>query len=260
MSNAARAIADLDQGIILASVEIAVPPERVFAAITDGTEIVRWWGTDEPYRTTSWTSDLRPGGKWRAEGAGADGTPFWVEGEFLEVDPPHRLVQTWNPQWDQGTPTTITYTLSSTETGTRLTLRHEGFGERGVSCQGHSEGWIRVLGWLARHLVTPPPDASRFYLARLLPPRPDFARTLSSDERTMMGEHADYWRTHMAAGKVLALGPVDDPKGGWGLGVMRVTSEAELLDLQSHDPAITAGRGLSYENLPMFNAVWPVGQ
>jgi hypothetical protein len=35
---------------------------------------------------------------------------------------------------------------------------------------------------------------------------------------------------------------------------MRVESEAELLDLQSRDPAVLSG--LSYENLPMFRAVW----
>jgi len=58
----------------------------------------------------------------------------------------------------------------------------------------------------------------------------------------------------MAQGKVLALGPVDDPKGSWGLGLMRVESEAELLDLQSRDPAVLGG--LRYENLPMARAVW----
>jgi len=32
--------------------------------------------------------DLRPGGKWRSDGVGTDGQAFYVEGEYLEVDPP----------------------------------------------------------------------------------------------------------------------------------------------------------------------------
>ena len=30
------------------------------------------------------------------------GVPFSVEGEFLEIDPPRKLVQTWKPEWDEG--------------------------------------------------------------------------------------------------------------------------------------------------------------
>lgn len=85
----ARAVADLADGMILATVEIAAPPERVFRALTSR-EIVEWWGADGVYRTTEWTGDVRPGGTWRASGVGADGKPFAVEGEYLEIDPPGR--------------------------------------------------------------------------------------------------------------------------------------------------------------------------
>ena len=49
----ARALADVNGGIILAEVEIAAPPERVFRALTQSDEIVRWWGSpayDYPHR------------------------------------------------------------------------------------------------------------------------------------------------------------------------------------------------------------------
>ena len=39
--------------------------------------------------------DVRPGGKWRSDGIGADGKEFYVEGEYLEVVPPRLLVHTW---------------------------------------------------------------------------------------------------------------------------------------------------------------------
>src|SRR5262245_39132582 len=147
---APRAVADLSTGLILASVEIAVPPERVFRALASE-ELTRWWGSADTYRVTRYVGDLRVGGAWRSEGVGADGKPFSAEGEFLEVDPPRKLVQTWRPDWDGGATTTVTYRLEPSATGTRLTLRHEGFTGRPESCQGHSDGWERVLEWLADH-------------------------------------------------------------------------------------------------------------
>ena len=145
-----RAVADLSEGLILATVEIAAPAERVFRALASE-EIVNWWGSTETYRTTKWTGDLRVGGGWRTEGIGADGKPFSVGGEFVEIDPPHKLVQTWRADWDGGNVTTITYRLEPIAGGTRLTLRHEGFAGRRESCAGHTEGWEKVLGWLRDH-------------------------------------------------------------------------------------------------------------
>ena len=258
-SSAARAIADVTEGTILASVDIAVPPERVFAALTDGNEISRWWGAPDLYTTDHWVADLRVGGRWRADGTGQDGKPFFVEGQFIEIDAPYRIVQTWEPGWTPGLKTTITYQLTVIEGGTRLVVRQEGFKGKPDSCQGHSEGWVRVLGWLTAFVApkpAPAPDTAKYFVARLLGPRPDFATTLTPEEMTMMRAHAIYWQQYMAQGKVIVLGPVNDPNGSWGLAIMRVESEAELLELQSHDPAITTGHGTRYENLPMFRAVW----
>jgi uncharacterized protein YndB with AHSA1/START domain len=261
MSNragAARAIADVTQGTILASVDIRVPPERVFAALTDGTEIPRWWGAPGVYTTDRWNTDFRVGGRYRAEGTGADGKPFFVEGRFLEIDPPWRIVQTWEPGWTPGLKTTLTYQIRAIEGGSRLTVRQEGFNDRPESCEGHSEGWIRVLGWLAADIGPKPrPDTARYFVARLLGPRPDFARTLSEDEMAMMQAHVRYWSPLIEAGKVIALGPVEDPRGSYGIGILRVESEAELLALQQNDPAIVLGKGgMRYENAPMWRIAY----
>jgi uncharacterized protein YndB with AHSA1/START domain len=73
--------------VVLAGVEIAEPPERVFRAVTTD-ELTKWWGADGVYRTTGFTIDPRPGGDWHTEEVGADGTKFHVGGEVLEIDPP----------------------------------------------------------------------------------------------------------------------------------------------------------------------------
>jgi len=255
-SNDARAIADISTGVILASVSIEAPPERVFRAITEPGEIVRWWGSDQLYRTTNHVADLRPGGAWRSEGKGADGTPFAVEGEFILVEPPHRLSMSWKPGWDGGNVTTVTFLLEPTEQGTRLTLRHEGFVERATSCRDHADGWQRVLGWLAGY-ASPNADMAgmKYFLTRLVPPRPDFPRTMSDQEASAMGEHAAYCRSLLASGRAVVFGPVADPAGVWGLGVVRGTDEAAVWALADADPVIRAGLGLRYEVVPMISAM-----
>jgi uncharacterized protein YndB with AHSA1/START domain len=148
----ARALADVAQGMLLATIDIAVPPERVFRAITSE-ELVLWWGSPELYRVTKWTGEVRVGGTWRSEGADKDGKPFAVHGEFLEVEPPHKLVQTWKYDWDTTNGvTTITWRLTPIAGGTRVVIRHEGFGEAHEACAGHADGWERVLTWLSRHV------------------------------------------------------------------------------------------------------------
>jgi uncharacterized protein YndB with AHSA1/START domain len=263
---AARAVADLSQGMILAVVEIEVPPERVFRALTNPDELVHWWGSPDTYQVTASTMDLRIGGQWSTTGRGADGAPFMVSGEFLEIVPPHRLVQTWKPAWDGGHTTTIRYQLDPIATGTRVTVRHEGFGERRDSCAGHAQGWEQVLGWLGRHFVPQPAAASgaaaapsptkTFFFCRLLPPRPTFAFDMTPDERKIMLAHSAYWREHLAKGTTIVFGPVADPKGGWGLGVVRAASEAEVRAFERQDPVILADLGFSYEVTPMLTAVF----
>ena len=250
----ARAVADLAEGTLLATVEIAAPPERVFRAISSS-EITSWWGSDHEYRTTAWTGDLRVGGRWRADGKGADGHTFFVEGEFLEIDPPRKLVHTWRPGWDGGGPTTITYRLDPIEGGTRLTLRHAGF-TSADSCDQHSQGWMRVLDWLTGY-VAPPAEAApkASFLFRLIAPRPTFPFDMTPDERAMMMAHAAYWKKHLDAGVAVVFGPVADPAGPWGLGIVQVADMKEVEALQAADPAITAGAGMRYETFPLLQSI-----
>lgn len=75
-----------------------------------------------------------------------------VRGEYIAIEPPHLLEFTWLPSWEDFHPTTIRCELLPTETGTRLTLTHTGFGDCASMCEGHAEGWTRVMGWLAAHM------------------------------------------------------------------------------------------------------------
>jgi uncharacterized protein YndB with AHSA1/START domain len=251
----ARAVADVTDGLILATVEIAAPVERVFRALSSD-EIVHWWGSSETYRTTEWRADVRPGGRWQARGVGADGKPFGVEGEYLEIEPPHKLVQTWKYDWDGGHSTKLTYRLEPIDGGTRVTVRHEGFGGHAESCRAHGSGWSRVLEWLAAH-VSPPPvrDERRYFLCRLLAPRPTFTVDMTAAEQEVMRNHAAYWRDLLRKDVAVVFGPVADPGGAWGVGIVRADDEERVQALRDGDPVILSGRGFSYEILPMLRAV-----
>lgn len=247
---AATAIADLEQGTVLARVDIAVPPERVFQALTTD-ELTQWWGSPEMYTTTKHSIDLRPGGAWKSEGVGADGSAFHVGGEVLEVDPPHRLVYTWKPSWEQGEATKVSYRLEATPTGTRVTVRHTGFANP-QACDGHANGWTRVFGWLTAHLEK---DAATYFLFRLIPPRPTFPMDIRPEEREVMGKHAAYCKQQLDEGRAVIYGPVADPKGTWGLGVLKVKDEAQARAICDADPVIQAKAGFSYELAPIISVL-----
>jgi len=137
-----------DQEAITIDTFIAAPPERVFQAITDPSQLVQWWGQPGAYRTTNLQIDLRRGGYWRSSGVGADGKPFHVEGEYREVDPPRVLAYTWRPSYRQIPETLVRWQLEAEDKGTRVRLNHSGFVGAADACKDHGNGWMKVLSWM----------------------------------------------------------------------------------------------------------------
>jgi uncharacterized protein YciI len=90
-----------------------------------------------------------------------------------------------------------------------------------------------------------------YFLCRLLPPRGDFMQTMTPDERGIMQRHVGYWTGKVGTGEALAFGPVADPKGGYGIGIIRTESVAKMEALRDADPAMQANVGFAYDILPM---------
>lgn len=90
-------------------------------------------------------------------------------------------------------------------------------------------------------------DKKNFFL-KLNPPRQSFMIDMSDEERGIMIKHVAYWAPYVDDGTVIVLGPVMDPKGGYGIAVVSIESEEELNRIIVSDPA----NGLnSYEVYPM---------
>lgn len=88
------------------------------------------------------------------------------------------------------------------------------------------------------------------YLYRFIAHRPDFATTMTPEERTIMQEHVAYWRTQTEAGHALLFGPVVDPEQSWGIAVVEADSAQHLAELRQDDPVITHDLGM-VDVLPM---------
>lgn len=155
---AARAAADLEEGTILATVEVAAGPQRVFKALT-GFEVIAWWIRPGIFNTSEWAGEVRVGGPWRAAGTGG-GKPYALEGTFLEIDSPRRLVHTWKAVGAPGEPTRVIYRLDPVVGGTRITLHHVGFASSAV-CTNTCLGWEASFEQLASFLSAETPSKSR---------------------------------------------------------------------------------------------------
>jgi uncharacterized protein YciI len=96
----------------------------------------------------------------------------------------------------------------------------------------------------------------KYFALYLIASRPDFAQTMTSEERSIMTRHVGYWTDLMNKGFVVVFGPVSDPRGVYGLGVVAVETEEQLASMIENDPATKINR---YEYYPM-RAIVPSGK
>ncbi len=121
-----------DAEVLEVSVHVRAKPETVFAYFTDPARYVQWMGSKA-------ILDPSPGGEyrvWMREGLEA-------RGEFVVVDPPHRLVFTWGWTEQYGVApgsTRVEVTFDEDDGGTRVRLRHFGL-PNGEAVAMHREGW-----------------------------------------------------------------------------------------------------------------------
>ena len=125
-------------------IRIHAPPEVVFRFFTDPFMHDRWIGQHA-------TLDPRPGGIYRC----VMNDTVAVAGQFVVVEPPHRVVFTWGFESDPAVPpgsSTVTVTLAPEGAGTRLRLVHTGLPHPAID--PHREGWAGYLAQLVAAVAT----------------------------------------------------------------------------------------------------------
>ena len=119
------------------SVTIRATPTQVFAYLVTASGITAWMGQFA-------SLNARPGGTFAVDIAGSP-----IRGQFVEVDPPNRVVMTWglagSPDFPPGA-STVSFTLTPIGNGTRVDVVHSGLPDDRV--EGHVDGWVHFLARL----------------------------------------------------------------------------------------------------------------
>jgi uncharacterized protein YndB with AHSA1/START domain len=109
---------------IIVTRHFAAPPEAVYRAHTEPALIQQWLLGPDGWTMPVCINDARPGGKFRYEWANANGQSFSVTGEFLALNPFHRLVHVERMHLPDRTPDNhVETTFEPDGTGTLMTIR-----------------------------------------------------------------------------------------------------------------------------------------
>ncbi|GAA4148605.1 SRPBCC domain-containing protein [Leifsonia shinshuensis] len=130
--------------------EFAAPPAAVFAAWTTPESFARWFGGREvqvPLDGLDYRAE--EGRSWSAMMVLPDGTTIDWAGEFLEVDPPSRLVMTLTDRPGVAERAVLTVDLTPSAVGTRLRMTQQTPGFSDEQRQGTIAGWMTFLDVLA---------------------------------------------------------------------------------------------------------------
>ena len=139
-----------DQDAVVSEITIAAPPDRVFEAIIDPTQVMQWWTSDD-CQIESFTFDPRRGGRWtydtKQTALNMNGvSKFHYEGEVLEYDPPRTLAYTWIANWHEqpGQRTVVRWELTPAGSGTKVKVTHSGLINLAAARKDYSSGWPGV--------------------------------------------------------------------------------------------------------------------
>ena len=132
----------------------SAPRDLVYAAWIEPQHLDQWQNAPQEMNVTVEKSDIRTGGEFRICMHSPDGNQYWLQGKYLEVVAPERLVFThaWlNAEGKPGPETLVTITFAQRGEKTELTLRQTGF--KSVEARdGHRYGWTSSFDRLAEYL------------------------------------------------------------------------------------------------------------
>ncbi|MDR6861905.1 SRPBCC family protein [Phycicoccus sp. 3266] len=109
-----------DGSDIVITRQFAAPAQLVYEAMTRPEHVRQWWGAGHGEMTTC-EVDLRVGGRWHFAQVTPDGREVSFSGEYLELDPPGRMVHTEKfDAMPDSEPSTIVTTLTEQDGVTTL--------------------------------------------------------------------------------------------------------------------------------------------
>ncbi len=141
---------------VISEIEIAAPAERIFCALTDGSQLMQWFRSPE-CPPKCWNMDARLGGKYgyaseKGKAVVNGVSEFECHGEIVEYDPPRTLAYTWIANWHDhaARPTIVRWELTPRSGGTRVRVTHNGLAQEPIARKDYSEGWPGVVQMLKK--------------------------------------------------------------------------------------------------------------
>jgi uncharacterized protein YndB with AHSA1/START domain len=128
---------------------IRATPAVLFAAWTQPSQLVKWWGP-AGVECVEAQVDLQIGGAYRIANRFPDGRVVWISGEFESIEPPHTLVYTWQVEPSVGTPERVTVRFDARGDATDVVILHERIADPDAR-RGHEVGWEGCLDGLASY-------------------------------------------------------------------------------------------------------------
>jgi uncharacterized protein YndB with AHSA1/START domain len=131
---------------------LPAPPDVVFRACSDASELAKWWGPSG-FTIPSLDFEPRPGASYRIEMQPPEGDPFNLTGEFREVDAPVRLAYTfvWDPPDPNDRETLVALSFGDRGESTEVALTQGPFKTEDRRAL-HRGGWTDSLDKLERLL------------------------------------------------------------------------------------------------------------
>ena len=124
------------------------PAQKVYAAWTDPTQIVKWFGPDSGAVTRA-DMDVRAGGRYDISFHTEDGEAHNVGGVYREVVKNERLQFTWAWRSTPERESLVTVLIKPDGDGSILTLIHEQFFDEAARDR-HQYGWTGSLNKLEK--------------------------------------------------------------------------------------------------------------
>jgi uncharacterized protein YndB with AHSA1/START domain len=131
-----------------------VPPDAVFAAWIDPSQLAQWWGTSE-FPGSAAEIDLQVGGTWRACMTSPQGEDHWAGGTFQTIDPPRQLAFSFAWAAYPDSVSDITITFAPHVNGTEMTF-HQRLSVSPETAAAYEAGWVATLDRLRTHFIAVP--------------------------------------------------------------------------------------------------------
>ncbi|HEY3057753.1 MAG TPA: SRPBCC domain-containing protein [Chloroflexota bacterium] len=133
------------------TINIDAPPDVVFEHLVVAERMVTWMGE---------RAELNP---VASGGFAVDIKGVQFRGEYLAVEPPHRVVVSWGIAGSSEFPpgsSQVEFTLAATSSGTSLRLVHTGVPD--AHAAGHASGWRHYLARLGHAALGIDPGVDTF--------------------------------------------------------------------------------------------------